>query len=230
VTDIAIDVVKRVQNDMKKEIEAQFVPESESIQDEKYSKYRLLYEKIKPEWKEEDRAALAQLKESATAVYSDIFEDAFAILDRLYSAARVPMRNSRGKPVKDENGRIVWDTDEWGSPKEDWNSLSSNDIDAALIKLQEQKFTITLRVRELFLETVFAKQSLQDDWHDSYQSMLEGTNPMREAVANRKTKDEKWMYFFRYYIWHYASGFNDELDKTINLLSRIREWRSNRNV
>lgn len=225
-SDIAINIVKVVQEEALKEIEAEFVPETESIYDEKWSKQRSLVQKIKPEWKSEDRAVLSQLKRAAEETYIDIFDASFIILDQLYTTVRVPLRNHGGTVAKDPQGRTMWDTDEFGSYKENWSSLNNTEIDRALIKLQEHKFTISQRVRELFLETVFAKQSLQDDWHENFEKSVEGTTPLREARANRDTRDEKWRYFFNYYVWHMSDGFLKELEQTIALLTRIRDWRS----
>lgn len=227
-SDPASEIIQQMQNDTRKEIEAEFVPESESIMDEKWKAYRY-YEKIKPEWKQEDSQALTQLKAAAERTYSDIFSESFGIIDNLYESIRVPRVNEYGITQLDKKGRIVWELDDFNQPREDWSSLNGQDIEKTLIKIQQLKFIIAPRVKELFLETVFAKMSMQDDWHESYEKPLQGTNPVREAVANRNTRDGKYLYFFRYYVWTMVESFEKELTNTQRLLERIRSWRINEN-
>jgi hypothetical protein len=226
VSSAADNLVRQMQKDEIKALEADQVPEDESIQDEKWSHLRLLSEKIKPEWKQADRYALEQLKAAAQEVTAELYDEALDLLDKFYASVRIPQRGVAGHILKDYDGRPIWTVDEFGQPKEDWSNISSEEIDKTLIKLQETEFTTKLRVKELFLEAVFAKKSLEDEWHETFEQSVEGTTPIREARANRQTKDAKWMYFYRYYIWSMADTFENEINKTMDLLKRIRDWRS----
>lgn len=224
-SDVAAQVIKQLQDDEAKLVEADFDADDEVVQEEKWSRYRFLQQKIKPEWKEEDKNALEQLKRASEATFNEIFEAAFDVLDGLYQGVRVPVTNHHDQVVLDGSGRIQWQRDESGNFIEDWETLNGQDIDVSLLKLQELKLIISQRVRELFLDAVFAKNILQDDYHDSYSSVLQGTNPLREAKASRDTREARWNYFFRYYIWSLADSFDQELVKTMALLSKIRNWR-----
>jgi len=225
VTDIAAQAVLDLQQEMLDSVSDDFDPETEETKDVKYERYRLTHTKLKPEWRPEDKSAVEQLKSAAELVVNDIFGASFAILDELYSSVRVPVLTKYETPALDAKNRIIWQRDESGEYLEDWRKLDGYDIERALVRLQNLRLETSQRVQELFLETLMAKYSLQDEWHAAYEAPVQGTNPQREAVANRRAKNDRYNYLFRFWIYSNASVFEREIKDTSRLLERIRQWR-----
>lgn len=224
-TDIATQAVLDLQEEMINSVAEDFDPEDGTTKDVRYERYRLTHTKLKPEWRPEDKSAVEQLKAAADLVVSDIFGASFAILDELFCSVRVPVLTKYDVPAKDPGGRIIWQRTPAGDYIEDWRKLDGYDIERALVRLQNLRIETSKRVQNLFLETMFAKNTLQDEWHAAYEAPVQGTNPQREAVANRRSKDDRYNYLFRFWIYSNASVFEREIKDTSRLLERIRQWR-----
>jgi hypothetical protein len=224
--DLAEEVMRNLQQEMIGAVDLDFNPETAMIDEEKYANHRRIYQKIKPEWREEDRAAVDQIKAAAEAVADDLFGAALSILDSLKSRARQPVLTTTGKIQHDDHGRFVWERDDFGQILEDWDRVAARDIEQALMQLNEVLIATSPEVKERFLETVYAKYVMQDLWHEAYESVLQGTNPQREAVANRKTKDERYNYLFRFWIYTHVNSIESEIRETVRLLERIGYRRS----
>jgi hypothetical protein len=189
------------------------------------SVYKTLYKKIEFQWTESDENALVQLREASRQVVIVSFLNIATILDEFYAAFRVPLTHENGQVKVDREGRVLWRCDDHGRPIEDLTQMTGQDIEKALFDLQREKLGLSQNISELFLEALFAKYSFDDTWHEKYESMIEGTNPMRAARANRDAMGAKYKAFFHFYIWHRAQEFSKEIGYLMRLLERVRDWR-----
>lgn len=189
------------------------------------SPYKTLLQKVRYGWKPEDQNAIAQLRAVAERVIEECFLNTFTIIDVLYDSFRSVELNQHGIAITDHKGRHVYEKDQHGNPVEDFSSLTGQDIEKALLDLQREKLVTSQQVAELLLEANFAHFSYKDEYWEEYESVIDGTNPIREAKANRKTKESKYFSYFRYYIWYRANEFGKELDNLMRILERVRGWR-----
>lgn len=217
-TDLAADVVRRIQDEVAKDLEQGLIPVLDEAPEE-VNPQLALFKKIEFSWREEDRNAISQLRAAAEAVCTSLFSDSVTALDRFYSSIRVYDPDRPGRLMKTETGAFV----------EDWSQLSGQDLIQAIFDLQRQKVFNSQQLSNLFLEASFAKQISTDVFHEAYRKLMEGTVGDRTAYANQVSKVDRYAAFFRYWIWHSASAVQKEIDGTIKVLEKMAEWSTRRN-
>lgn len=216
--DLAADVVRRIQEEAARELKAGNTPTLDDPPEEVHPQL-LLYKKIEFSWKEEDRNAISQLRAAAQTVFEDLFAGSIEALDRFYSSIRIPDPNRPGRYLKTDSGAF----------EEDWSQLSGQDLIKAIFDLQREKVYISQKLSNLFLEASFARQVSTDVYYESYRKLMEGTVGDRTAYANQQSKVDRYAAFFRYWIWHSASSFQQQLDGTMRVLEKMADWSTRRN-
>lgn len=169
-----------------------------------------IFSKIYFSWRTEDRNILDQCRFAASEMFKEQFSDSIMVLDRFYKSLNIVREN--GRPVAD---------------KTDWKNITTEEIEQALFELQCLRLTTTPQLNELLLEAIYAKNVEQDMHDDSWSALVEGTQGDRQAYARRKSRDDKYHAYFRYYLWSTADAFNKELISFMYLLKDMRSWRSN---
>jgi hypothetical protein len=217
--------VDDLEREMAQDVDGDISAEDQTIQEQRYARHRLVQNKVKPDWKQDDRLVIDQLKSAAEMVVADLYGASFQLLDEIYTSVRTARVNKHGQVITDKDGRPVWERNPDGTYVEDWKSLDGYDIERTLLKLQELKIVTSQRVQELFLETAYARYVYQDEYHAAFESPVQGTNPQREAVANRKARDDRYNYLYRYWIYSNAQVFEREIKEVARLFERIRQWR-----
>lgn len=211
--DLAADVVRRIQAEAAKDLEAGLIPTVDEAPEEVHPQLAL-FKKIEFSWKEEDKQAISQLRAAADAVFEDLFRASIDALARFYDSIRVSDPNRYGRFLKTEAGAYV----------EDWSQLSGQDLIKAIFDLQREKVFISQKLSNLFLEASFAKQVSTDVYYEAYRKLMEGTVGDRTAYANQQSKVDRYAAFFRYWIWHSANAFQKEIDGTVRVLEKMAEW------
>lgn len=217
-TDLAAGVVKRIQDEAARDLSNGFMPAVDDAPEEIHPRLAL-FKKIEFSWKEQDKNAIVQLRAAAEVVFEDLFSQSVAALDKFYSSIRVHDPDRPGRYLKTETGAYV----------EDWSQLSGQDLIKAIFDLQREKVFISQKLSNLFLEASFAKQISTDVYYDAYRKLMEGTVGDRTAYANQQSKVDRYAAFFRYWIWHSASAFQKEIDRTVVVLEKMAEWSTRRN-
>lgn len=201
-------------------------PDTTEVEDVRWAAHRALgSSKIRYTWKAEDQAILAALRSTVQTLIQRDFAEVLEALDELYLSIRSPKANEQGVVQMDGRGRTAWETDERGNPVEDWSLLTGQDVEVCLLKMSRVKFELSQRVSSLFAEALFAKHIHNDAWHAEYESMVEGTQKDREARANREAKQDRYFAFYRYTIWASADALLKEVNATMRLLEKVRDWR-----
>lgn len=222
--DIAGDFLHKVQEEFLRDFIVSQDTSADEIE-ETISAYKTLAQKIRYNWRPEDAHAIGQIRATAEALVTEFFAKTFSIIDELYESFRKVELNSHGQVIRDHQGRMKYQKDEFGNHVEDFSALTGQDIEKALLDLQRERFVTSQQVAELLLEANFAHFSYKDEYWEKYESVLDGTNPIREAKANRETKQSKYFSYFRYYVWYRTNEFNKELDNLVRILEKIRQWR-----
>lgn len=187
-----------------------------------------LFRRLSYTWKQDNKAILSQIKAASDGMIGDVFESTLAALDDLYVMVRKPAVNSNGILLKDERGRIIWELDRKGNPKEDWSLLTGQDIEETLLKLSREQIILSQRVSDLLLEATFAKHIADDSWNSFYEGYMDGTQTDKSARASRESQSERYQAFFRYFLWSKADALQRETRQVVRILERIREWRIRR--
>lgn len=186
-----------------------------------------MFDKIVFRWRADEKSQLDRIRASADTVMAHMFDDAKAVIDDFYAELRVPEQNPEtGMVQRDREGRVVWQTDQYGKPIERWSQLTGQDVERCLVDLARIKTSVASQVHELLMEAVFAKHLQDDQYQDAYAELVEETIPGRNAYAARKTRQDKYHAFFRYYLWSTANTLLAEITNFSRVLERVGYWRS----
>jgi hypothetical protein len=186
-----------------------------------------LFDKISFRWRSDEKSQLDRIRASADTVVAHLFDDAKAEIDEFYASLRVPVMNPEtGMVQRERDGRIVWKTDDRGRPVEQWSQMTGQDIEQCLLGLARIKTSVSSQVHELLMEAVFAKHLQDDQYQDAYAELVEETIPGRNAYAARKTRQDKYHAFFRYYLWSTANVLLAEITNFSRVLERVGYWRT----
>ena len=186
--------------------QAEIVDESTPL---KRDSKKNIFSKIYFQWRTEDKHTLEQCRFAASEMFKEQFSDSIMVLDRFYKALNISRED--GKPV---------------ASKTNWKDISPEEIEQALFELQCLRLTTTPQINELMLEAVYAKNTEQDMYDDAWVAIVDGTQGDRQAYARRKSREDKYHAFFRYYLYSTADTFNRELTAFMYLLKDIRRWNS----
>lgn len=152
-------------------------------------------------WTDEDSDALKQIRELASDKYFEIFEETLGLIDELYE--------------KTDNGQ-------------NWALLTIQELEAFLMRLSQERISTTLQLNNVKMEALFSKYSLDDEYHDYYLKGS-GTNNLREAEAHTKTVEQRYAYYFRYYVYTMCEGLGRDIDSLVKNLSSVL-YRRNSNA
>lgn len=224
--DMAESVARRLQAEHLERIAAdgaEFVDEKPVM----LTTNKSMFDKIEFRWRSDEKSQLDRIRASADTVVAHLFDAAKNAVDDFYAELRIAEINPEtGMAVKDRAGRIVWATDERGQPIEKWGQMTGQDIERCLVDLARIKMTVASQVHELLMEAVFAKHLYDDQYQDAYAELVEETIPGRNAYAARKTRQDKYHAFFRYYLWSTANVLLAEISNFSRVLERVGYWRS----
>lgn len=184
-----------------------------------------LFAKIEFRWRTSDAGILEQIRGAADRLFNEVFASAMATLDGFYADLRVAEVNEYGVAKRDSAGRVLWQKDSRGNEIEDWNQLTGDSLEKCLFDLTRLKLALAPQLNELLLEAVFAKHIADDAFQDAYNELLEETIPGRTSYASRKSRQDKYHAFFRYWFYSQADVFMKELNNFCRILERIRYWR-----
>lgn len=199
-------------------------------QDQQFSEDDLktdVSERIQFKWKDYDRATIAQIQAASRMVCDDIFNGLLSTVDEFYGRFREARVNQYDLPMVDERNRVVFRRDDQGRYIENFDLLTGQDVEEAILKLQRDKIEAAQQVNSLFLEALFAKHLFDDEFHERYESLLDGTIADRTARATRDTKQAKYFAFFKFYLYQQADVIGKEVENLARILERVRQWRVN---
>src|SRR5438105_10279868 len=92
------------------------IPEDRVSDPTEFLQHQIRYEPRKSE-----ALVIARIESTVDDLMKEFFVEADRGLERLYASVRVPLIED-GMP-KLEDGQVVWETDPFGNPLEDWNRL-----------------------------------------------------------------------------------------------------------
>jgi hypothetical protein len=185
------------------------------------------FDKIQFAWRREDDAILSKIQIAADEMAADIFAEARREIDIFYAVIRVPkLRN--GIVVLDAKNRIVWETIEGtDKPVEDWDQLTGQDIETAIMNLSRMKMDIALEVNKLKNQAMYGKMAADDTKDDNWGKTMSGTQGDKQARVNRESRADRYHSYFRYYLWTVADVIQREIVDFLFRLKDLRNWRIN---
>lgn len=171
-----------------------------------------LTDKIRFAWRSSDESILTRIELAAETQFAVLFADALSVVDDLYAALRVP----------DGKGGCVM----YGNrPFEDWDQLTGQDIERAIMDLMRIKMVVAPAVNKLKSRAVYAKMTADDVKDVSYKKVVNGTIADRTSRANRDSQQDRYHAFFNYHLWSVADVFLQQIVDLMYRLRDVRNWR-----
>ena len=183
-----------------------------------------LFSKIQFKWRSDDRRILEQIRQGVDLLIREMFDEMIATMDGVYEAMRVP-ETVEDIVQRDSSGRVLWKKDSRGDYIEDWSQLTGQDLEKTLLDITRLKLLLAPQVNDLLLEAIFAKHIFDDQTHEAYGKLMEGTIGDRNAFAASEARVDKYHAFFRFYLYSHAEVLLREINNFARVLERIRYWR-----
>jgi hypothetical protein len=224
VGDLAAQVAQQLQDEHLAIIERgeEVVDQEEPMRSELR---RNIFSKIEFRWRTSDDRILDQIRAAADHMFKDLYDEAITVMDTFYQGLRVAELNEHGLVMRDSRGRVLWQKDSRGNEIEDWSRLTGDDLEKCLFDITRLRLVLAPQLSELLLEAVFAKHIADDAFQDAYAELLDDTIPGRNSYASRKSRQDKYHAFFRYWLYSQADVFMKEVINFSRVLERIRYWR-----
>lgn len=224
VGDLASEVGEQLQQQhVTEELAGEQIPEAEDVM--RAENRKSLFAKIEFKWRSSDEKSLMQLRAAVDRAFKEMFDFAIDVVDELYGGMRVPDTDEDERTIFDSRGRVQWKKDSRGREIEDWSQLDGQDIEKCILDITRIKLVLAPQLNDLLLEAVFAKHIADDVHNDAFAELLEETIPGRNAHAARKSRQDRYHAFFRYYLYSHAESFMRELNNFARVLERIRQFR-----
>ena len=224
--DMAAEVAEQLRKDSEKELKEASKPiETFADHNVMTSEKKGIFSKVEFAWRDSDKRTLEQIRAAASSMFINLFDDAITILDNLYATLYVAELTENDIPRTDSTGRVIWQTNANNEPLEDWTQLNGEDIEHCLFDLTRLRLHVAPKVNELLMEAMFAKRIHVDAFDDAYIAMLDGTIQDKQSKSNRKSRQDNYHAFFRYWLWSQGDTFLKELNNFQRVLERTRDWR-----
>lgn len=184
-----------------------------------------IFEKLRFAWRPEDQAVLDKVRLAADQKFAELFAEAVEAIDTFYQALRVPEVTASGVLHVGPDHRPIWRRNAAGKIIEQWDQLTGQDIEQALMNIERVRLQVAPEVSWLMNEAIYARHVADDAKDDAWASVLQGTQGDRTAKANRVSRQDRYHAYFRYVLWSQSNVFLTELNIFAKRLSDVRYWR-----
>lgn len=147
-----------------------------------------------------EKMVLDRIEAKVQELAGPVLEESDRVLERFYDVVKVE--------VDPDTGEIL------DQPVEDWSQLTGQDTEAAIWGLQRVITELGRDVAKMYMNAQFAYNVWDDAYWENYQKPIEGTINDRIAYARRHTKQERYYYFYMYYMWRIVNSRFKQLVNT----------------
>lgn len=171
------------------------------------------FSRARMSWDPADREVMDQIRRETDAVMLELFTDAYAILERLRNAVRVPSQILPG-----------WELDELGRPKEDWSRLSDPDREKFGHEIFTRLFEWEQIAAAFWSEAMFAKAIWEERFASGYvvAPNVEG-GPRGKLTIDDRTQLARGASVQERYRAIYQSSLSRRCDALVRSMTRIEE-------
>lgn len=152
------------------------------------------FQRMRVAWEGEDATILRRAQNAIDRRVWEIFEDALAIMNDLYTV----VRRVEGDPVTGEQkvdiyGFPVWEKDPLtGQYIEDWTLLTTKQREHFLFMITTRLFDWEQRAADLWTEAMFAKGIFTERFSIEFDAPIHGTIDDRNARGNVEAAEDRY--------------------------------------
>lgn len=180
----------------------------------------LSFSRMRLSWRPEDRAQMAQIRNTVDRVLLNHFADAYALMVDIFDIVREKEADSYGEVKTDNLGLPVYKRALTGGFVEDWTRLTTREKEHFLFRITTSQFSWKQARDDLWAESLFAKAMFTETFARSYDQGYSGTIEDRTARANSVAAEERYFAVYTAYLSRKADSIIQSLDF---LALRIRD-------
>ena len=154
------------------------------------------FSRMSTEWTGEGRDMMRKIHAVIEGAILTKFEDAFLLMDEVYTIVRAPAADANGEPLTDQFGFTVWAKSETGAYMEDWSRLGYTQREHLIYKITTSLFVWSQTAADLWTESMFAKGIWVEEFAKAFDSPISGTIEDRTAVGNLKSAEARYFAIF----------------------------------
>lgn len=129
------------------------------------------WSRMRRTWNADDRYVIDEIMEASDRIIRDEFRVAFALMDKIFQAARFAKGDKEtGLKFTAPGGGPVWETDEDGLPVEDWTRVSDTDRDNWLWVITTHLFEWEQKQQKMWGTSMYAKGKWEEVFAGAFQS------------------------------------------------------------
>ena len=182
--------------------------------------------KVRFQFRHQDQDILERIQIEADDMFAEMFSVAVAEMNRLYESVRIPRYNG-ASPVVNAKGEQLWELDEKGDPKEDWSRLTGQDLETVYLNLLRVKVFLAPAIQKLKLQAIWAQIAAADAKDEARIKVATGLDGDKTAKANKGSREDRYLAFFKYYLWSTADVFYSQIIDFLYRIRDVKNWRIN---
>jgi hypothetical protein len=154
------------------------------------------FQRMRLDWRSDDRAVLSNVKTSAESRLLKEFPDAYRMLGRVYDIVRTPEVDEHGDPKRDFHGWPIWKRGLTGGYEEDFTRLTYKQKEDFLFAITTHLFEWQQLAADAWAEAMFAKAQWEERFSMGYEGPMSGTVQDRTASGRLDSREERYFALF----------------------------------
>ena len=154
------------------------------------------FSRMATEWGGDNRDMMRKIHSVIEGAILTKFEDAFLLMDEVYTIVRAPAGDANGEPLHDQFGFTIWAKTETGAYMEDWSRLGYTQREHLIYKITTSLFLWSQTAADLWTESMFAKGIWVEEFSRGFDYPITGTIEDRTAAGNLKSAEARYFAIF----------------------------------
>jgi hypothetical protein len=181
--------------------------------------------RVRFQFRHQDQDILERIRVEADELFAYMFTEAIEQMNAFYASLRIGKRSSQGVVIHNSKGEIEWEKDSSGNYIEDWNQLTGQEVEQIYMNLEKIKIFLTPTIHKLKMEAMWAQIAAGDAKDEARVKVATGLAEDKSAKANRGSREDRYLAFFKYYLWSTSNVFYDQIVDFMWKLRDVRNWR-----
>lgn len=153
--------------------------------DRKLNFERTGFSRMRTSWIGDDAIMLGEVEAAADRIIQQHFRMAFNVIEKMWRCVRTPVVDSDGEIQKGNDGRILWETDEYGDPEEDWTHLGDRECKRFLFTITTHMFEWERARTKRWARAMYSKVQFEETFAKGFRTLP------NTPVTGRPTVDDK---------------------------------------
>jgi len=174
------------------------------------------FQRLPTDWDGPETVTLQRVRAAVERRLLVDFADAYRVLNEVWDVVRTPRLDAAGEKVRDVNGLVVWERDDYGRFIEDWSRLTQRNAENLMFSITTNLFTWEQTAADAWSEAMYARSL----WEESFSSAFDGAPPSRVTVDDKSNYAQRSAIEERYFAV-FLSGYSKRADALVRSIERL---------